>query len=508
MANDLKILFVLIIAAGASFFLMKPNKFRSISEPEYTSIFLLFIYIQLIFIFSKNIYIFIVVILILCIWKIKNGRSQTEIIYSVFLFSLPVFGLNIPFINFDLSYPMIISAIFLSPMISGTGYRRTLHSKIKNNSTDIILLLLLSAFLIGQARDNSITHIIKQFLYLSLFVYVPYYITKFIFCHKHSADRAIYTLLSIGLIFSIVGSFESSRNWLLWQGPLQSYEIFESISSYTKLRSGFLRSQTIFGNTLTFGSYFIILTGFTLYLRRRYIDKQKFIYIFLVVMLGLFFTFGRGQQISVLMVVVSFALINHKNSILIYRTAQISILAFLGAFLVMGPSMFAVNADTLHGLFGADIGSIQYRIKILEVLSGGISNTWLFGPRPNEFNALYPELVQGEGIVDMVNVYLATGVTSGMIGLFLLMFLLLNLLKSALTSIKQASLLKLNADGSLTALGRCLTAILIGWMFSMGTTSLTTMGWPLFAVILGMCSGYVTMIQQMKIDAEAVELAP
>jgi hypothetical protein len=265
----------------------------------------------------------------------------------------------------------------------------------------------------------SVTDSLRGIFMLVLDVLLPYYVLSRFCTSKAMIVEAIAAFALSAVILVPLAIFEAGKGWLLY-----SY-----ISDYWKLNSNFmgyltrgdvLRAQVTSGQSIVLGNFYAVVLGLWLYLQssqlvglRRWLGTAA-------VVAGLLAAFSRGPWVgAVLCLFVYFAAGPNpfKNSFKLTAAA-----VALSALVIASP-MGATVIDNLPFIGTVDEGNVTYRQEIID-------RSWILIRQNPFFGSPYfihqmEDLRTGQGIIDLLNVYLSIGMAYGLVTLgFFLLFLL------------------------------------------------------------------------------------
>ena len=140
-------------------------------------------------------------------------------------------------------------------------------------------------------------------------------------------------------------------------------------------------------------------------------------------------------------------------------------------------------------------GNIDYRADLLTVSMSVIERNLLFGS--SDFLSA-PELQvmkQGEGIIDIVNSYIAVALHAGLVGLFFFLGMFATSLLSVRRGMRWA---RVGGDADGVTLGRALFAILASVMVIIFTVSGIYVVPMIYSILIGLCC-YYFLVQQTQV---------
>jgi hypothetical protein len=242
----------------------------------------------------------------------------------------------------------------------------------------------------------------------------------------------VYAVIAVGLLTAFISIFESVRGWLLFVQLLDAYGTSEShnISLY-KYRGGMLRSLVAQGNLQTGLILSTSLIALVL-ARRQLANFYVFYLLFGILAAGLLFTFSRGPVLVGCGIILVFELFRS-------RSASIPRMAvFFGV--LYGVLVLTGVVDILQSMFQIkDDFNFNYRVRLFDESVDVILSNFLLGTE--HFMAVLAGrgLVQGEGIVDIVNTYLQIGLAYGGIALGVYVLLLVSAVARSVSRITPAA---------------------------------------------------------------------
>ena len=322
--------------------------------------------------------------------------------------------------------------------------------------------------------SSNLTTLVRTLVESTLDILLPYFlVTRSL---RSMADlRFAGGHLLIGLVFAAsVGIGETLMQHNLYSGLQAIYEEQWQLT-YQLQRGGLLRVQATTPQPIILA--FMMLFGFAVayWLKGSQWRRPTVAAMFGAVFLTMIATFSRGPWLAAGLMVLALVAMQ-RISAQVFRV--ILIVLVLGGIGVKLAGADTVVISALGALFGseqADLSSIEYRHQLLDDSLALIRQSPWFGV-PN-YAAQMQSLKQGEGIIDIVNSYVAIMLDAGVIGLaiYLLPYaVVLNRLISAIRRRAQGGL----EDGSRFALA--FIALILGCLFAI----LTTSSWGVMPMLL------------------------
>jgi hypothetical protein len=322
-------------------------------------------------------------------------------------------------------------------------------------------------YLQAQAADLSFypitfTDSIRRLLSFLMITYVPYFVTSRSNAERRPLlDSIAAFCLGCGVL-SAIAIFETLRGWLLY-GNIPAQLGVEAGGVYL-VRGSSLRAMASSGHPLTLATTLSVACVLCLFLRSQIPSSRARLAVILLPLIGLFVTYSRGPWMGAAVGCLAFVALRPRALSTIFKTAMG--VAALGALLSVTP--FGQKVINLLPMFGGkvDVGTLTYRERLLE------RATTIIGEHPfiGDSTALgqLQDMRQGEGIIDLVNVYIQVSLNDGLIGLSLL-------LGFALLSVAKANAIRMRAkvlDPDKALLGASLIGSVAGLFVTLAGGSL------------------------------------
>jgi O-antigen ligase len=374
---------------------------------------------------AHNMYIFYGLLALYVIVAIPKDPSIRLPLYVLLALMLPNISLKIPgfgLVNYliDLSYTQLLAILLLLPCITiryVNGVRVPSWMSLK---TDKYILLLVVIISILDFRDVSFTEGLRRSTYHLINVLLPYYVFSRYIKNEDDIKRVLFALLIPVLIMALMAIPEVVKEWHFYTAlPKALGEGWGGQTSY-KFRGGFLRAYGPYG-AIPFGLLLTLAFASSLYLLPDK-GKRDFILIGLLLMTGLLFTFSRGPWVSFVVMMFAYGLLARKIGkfipvLLIVSVISAPLLVFTNTGRLIVNMLPIVGSE-------AEQTNITYRQNLLRISLEVANESPLFGDANFLENPKMQPLIQGEGIIDIVNTYLQYLLEYGYAGLcvFLMIF--------------------------------------------------------------------------------------
>jgi len=429
------------------------------------------------FSFDFWIYVFLAAF---CLLQARTRETNHTALYLSLLFVVPVAGRDIPgfgVINyvFSLNHIRLLELFILVPALFSLSrvanivpFGRLAPDKWLAGYIFLIIAL--------KVRDSNITGIFRFGFYQALDVILPYYVISRSLRTLENFRAAILGFVIGATIMAVLSMFEFTKHWLLYAALVRSLGIEWDYLGYLG-RSGGLRSIVSTGHPIALGYALMIGLGFLMYLTNT-VERLTAKRIATVTLLGgLFATLSRGPWLGAAIQFISFSAFGPNRSRLLVQYGFLTACALTVLALIPG-GQWIFKLMT----FGGNDTTVTYRQQIME-------NSWVVVQRKPLFGSAnfldepeMMELVQGEGIIDIVNSYAAIALSSGLIGLALFAGFWISIIVKLLSERRRA--LRHNAEREL--LLRSLLASVVATLVVILTTSSITIVPVIYWALAGM----------------------
>lgn len=322
-------------------------------------------------------------------------------------FALPSsYSYQIPFpgLNFliDLSYNNLISIVLLGPIFFKAMLSRS-PSYLKSVDWFLFAYVIIIGF--ASLRDLPFTSALREATELFLLIILPYVAISRTLVTTEQFDKAIKVLVIAAAILGFVAVISALRGWnyyTLLPGSPAMHKFF------TEYRNGILRVIATMNKPLL---ALFLATGIvsTIYcLGNKYVSKLWALALFAVLGFGAFATGSRGGWLGAAAVIGCYLLFIKASPRIRNLSISLGLTAVMG--LVIAVAFFDVS-------FNDDFGTFNYRAELLRTSMEQIRERPIFGTHNIQQQERFQHLIQGEGIVDLVNIYLEIALFYGLVGL-------------------------------------------------------------------------------------------
>ena len=348
-------------------------------------------------------------------------RTHFGAIYVFGMLTLPMVPQPIAFgdlylLDFSFGNAYTIGAIL--GMFIGGHARKSMFS-----FADIPVAAIITVFYLASVRETSATNAMREFFNYLLSYALPYYVVSRCIQGPKQAQSVMFALAGSAVVLSAIAIFEVWRAWPLYRGIWAHYGIQLGSGASVKLRGGLIRAPGPYSEPLSLA--FAMTVGFIALLSiRKFIAKRwHYALLCLLVVIGLIAPQGRGAWIGALFALLAIDLYRREFR----RLSVKAFLILIAGTLALSLAAISNRVAIMLGQTSEGQGTLDYREQLL---ARGIEEFWknpLFGDAIGDVLANMRDLIQGEGIVDLVNGYLHIALISGAAGLFIILACLIGI---------------------------------------------------------------------------------
>jgi O-antigen ligase len=358
---------------------------------------------------------------------------------------------------------------------------------------------LLAAYLLLTSllflRETTVTDTLRQMLYMFIEVFLPYYVASRALRNLSDFKDALFGYVLAAMVLSLIGLFEYAKHWQLYSAVV--YAMGMQWDPGYLSRGGSLRASATTGQAIALGFVISVAIGFYLYLQEEVRSKLQRSLGALLLAGGLYAPLSRGPWIGAAVMIVVFIGTGRK------AVKRLMLLAAAGALAL--PLLAIVPGgqkvlDLLPFIGTVEVENITYRQRLIDNAVIVIQrNPWL-GTFNFRSTPEMQSMIQGQGIIDIVNTYIGIALSFGLIGLMLFVVFF----ASVLLGIRKGMRSFAKEDDEARRLGRALLATLAGILITIVTVSSITVIPVVYWSVAGLCVAYAQMARRLKHTSTAV----
>ena len=402
-------------------------------------------------------------------------------LYVMLLLVAPPLWVRIPgfgVVNFiaDLSHSRLLALGILLPAAIRL-HRDSSMPRLGSTVVDRLLLTFVAYTVLLQLRDTTVTDTLRALVYNVLDLVLLYFVASRTLVNRPAVREVLACCVMVALVLALIAAFEAARGWLLYSSLSEALGVIKPIGGYI-FRNNILRASATAGQSIPLGIYFVVAFGALLFLGGLVRTGASRLLLTAVIVVGLLASLARAPWLGAVLLFVLQALASFNPGTTLIR--RIAMLIALGTALLLSPIGGSL-VSLLPYIGDIDSDTVAYRERLLE------TSLTVFWRQPWTGSTNYIEtpemqtMVQGQGIVDMVNSYLQIALGYGAIGLALFAAIFFSALVHGLRAFRQKQ-----ADLETRALAGTLCVTTFVLLLLIYTVSSITVIPTLYWLLLGM----------------------
>lgn len=482
MSTNLKALLVVMAMAIAVFYIAKPICLRFMSDTDFLRRRNVWIALTVTAFLSPSFWLYALIALPLMYWAGRKDANPVAL-YVLLLHVIPPYGMDLPavLINelFELNNYRILALSILLPSAWGLFVQKNKSLLGEYKKIDRFLLSYFGLQLVLLMPYENITNTFRRGFLMFLDVLILVYVVSRTCNEKKRIDEVLVSFCLACAISVPIAAFESQKVWLLYTGLASEWSIVNR-GTYL-MRDGMLRAQVSAGHSLSLGYLLAVAFGIWLYISTYIKSGHQRIMGHCFYWIGLISALSRAPWLTAVLSFLVFTVLNRNGWIKVTRIILMS-LPVVAALLIspIGPKI----VDKLPFVGSVDADNVEYRQRLAESSWQQIKSHPVFGDP--FFMKNLENMRQGEGIIDLVNVYASIAMLYGLVGLVLFLAPFLIGLTSAVSTLRRS----IQKDTELALLGAGIIACMIGTAFFMATGSFYGALPKIYYLLIGLSAAY------------------
>lgn len=428
------------------------------------------------FFLTGNVLIYAVSICALSVYIHRVSTAPTYL-YLVLLLTAPAVGVNIGIPGvfgsiIELSPGRLLSLAFLLP--AATTIIRSKREP-SFSATDRLVAGFLCLLIVLSMRHGSATYVMRVCAVVLIDIALPYVVFSRSLRSAESIRVGVAALTFAALPFALAGMFEFARGWRLYDAAIKEWDVF-LIQSYL-FRDGMLRAAASTMEPISFGFVCMVACGCLLAVRDRVSTRWAFSGAALALIGGLVAGLSRGPWLGMAVLIIVLAAMRRQGALTLAKASSI-------AALLCVPLLLSSLGDRIVRLLPF-VGTVEtsnedYRARLIEAAMAIIGRNPLFGSAQFRGEPEIVAMMQGQGIVDIVNTYAAIGLEFGLVGLAIFIAIFASVAPGLIRMCFSATV-----EGN--SLAQAILATLVAILLTIGTVSSVTVIPYIYWAFLGMC---------------------
>lgn len=420
-----------------------------------------------------------------------NKDTNPAALFLSLIFAVPAASIQVPGLGLitylvNIDHLRLLALFILVPaFLALAGREDTL--RLGRTLPDKLLLAFLVLFVILQFRETTVTDTLRRGFLLLLDVFLPYYVISRSLRTVADFRVALLGFVMAALIMAGIAVFEAAKHWQLYTAVVHALGLSWGYNIYLD-RAGTLRAIASTGQPIPLGYALTVAIGFYLFLRNDIAGRMRRNLGLVLLTAGLLATLSRGPWVGALALLAVYLATGPQAPRRLAKLAAGLVLALaVLAVLPIGQTFL----DLLPFVGSVDSSTVEYRQRLIDNALAVINrNPWLgsvnFAHTP-EMQAM----LQGQGIIDVVNTYLLLALEIGYVGMGLFAGFFGLVAWGVFKGYRQLE----EAHSEERHLGRVLFATLIAVLLILFTTSPITIIPIVYWSLAGMGVAYVQMLR-------------
>ncbi|MGE5469637.1 MAG: O-antigen ligase family protein [Bacteroidota bacterium] len=493
MPEHLKSLIVILCLSSGVFALARAPACRlAIDHADFTRRRNLWLGITLAAFVAHNFWLFLVVSSVLLLVALQREKNALAMFFFL-IFAVPPFQTEIPgmgIINFlmDISYLKLLGLLVLLPTALSLWQRKedviSGHRAADWYLAGFLILLFVLQLTVDTAT-NSLRHAVYSFIGAAL----PYYVASRLPRNLAAFREVLMAFVIAAMLLAAIAVFEFAKQWLLYASLPAALGVHWNLGSYLS-RGNFLRSVASTGHAIALGYVMAVAIGLYLFLQRS-TPRASWYWGFLLLLAGLVTPLSRGPWVGAAIMFLVFVATGPRP----LRDIGLAVMVGLLALPILWMSPWGERMiDFLPFVGTVDADNVTYRQRLVAVSLDVVAEHPWFGASDFLLDPRMQQLVQGEKMIDMVNSYLDVALSSGLVGLSLLLAFFATVAFGILREMKYLT----DKDSELYLLGRSLLATLAGILVTISTVGSILAIPVIYWSISGLCIAYARMLASVR----------
>lgn len=511
MPEHLKALIVILILATAVFaFAKSPACATATNTADFARRRNLWFGITVVAFLSHNFWVYIVAVTVMLLLAVQRESNKLAM-YFFLLFAIPaipseITGLGVIEHFFSINYLRLLALVILFPTFMSLRnqpdtepFGRSLPDKLLTGYLILQILLMLTV--------SSFTNTLRIGVFYSFIdIFLPYYVASRSLKNIQGFRDALMGFVLAALLLSVIGAFEFTRHWLLYASLDDVLGAPWDMGDYLARESegSALRSLGSTGHSIAFGYVMAVAIGFLLYLSKNTFKSYAYNIFLILLTAGLLASLSRGPWVGAATIAMIFIATGPSP---VKSFAKLGLLVLLFIPLLLATDSGHKLVELLPFVGSASTETITYRQRLAEISLQVIMQKPFFGAFDHFYSPAMQELRQGQGIIDIVNTYLAVGLSTGLVGLALFAGFFISVAFGIFRGMRKLA----SRNDEMYSLGRGLLATLLGTLLTIATVSSITVIPVIYWSVAGLGVAYArllflakTSVSERLTDSKAV----
>ncbi|HOY71190.1 MAG TPA: O-antigen ligase family protein [Methylotenera sp.] len=503
MPEQLRSLIYIVLLALIAFFFAKKITASIVSEQQFNRWRNTWIALTFIAFLAGNFWVYAILCALL-LWYVGKREQNAIAMFFVLLFALPRISNQIPgmgIVNFlfNIDYVSILSFTVLLPAYLSLRSERETAPFLTYWADKLLLAyMLLDVALL--MRDTTVTDAMRAGVSNFTDIFLPYYVASRGIKTLQQFKEVMAAFVIAAMVAAMHAMFEYSRFWLLYVNLKNYLGVAWEMGGYLG-RGDSLRALASLGQPIALGYIMVIALGSYLFISHFVKEKWLKILGLLLILGGLYAPLSRGPWIGALLLVILYIVISPK------AIKRLTIMAVSAAMIIPIIASMPIGKkvmDMLPFVGKVDAENVDYRVRLLDAAYTVFNRYPFFGSVKYREELAELGMVQGEGIVDVVNTYLDVVLEYGLVGFVLYMGFFTIIIATIITGIKKIK----NKQSDIHLLGRVLFANQIAILVTITSVSSILVIPVVYWAVAGLAFSFLRIAQGFVVIKEDINALP
>ena len=500
------LLVVFFIALGVFWFAKTALTETAIAPQDFDRRRNLWLWLTLALFLSHNFWVFMAISAALLLVGAKQEKNLVALLFGLVL-AVPLIDAQLPALGlvnylFELNFMRLFSLLVLFPaflLLRRQPSTATLGSSYADRFVLGYLLLLLAL----QLPMGNFTSALRFGFLLFADIFLPYYIASRSLKTLQDFRDTLASLVLAAGVMGVIGMFEYLKGWLLYSNIAGALDAPWSLGQYLS-RGTSLRALANTGQPLVLGFVLAVALCAYLFVRESISSPKMRTLGLLGLVLVLMAPLSRGPWVGALAGYLLFWLLGPQGLGTVSKKSATGVGLML---LVMLSPFGAALIDHLPFVGTVDAKNVVFRGDLLSASLKVIARNPLLGTldyyKAPELEAL--RWGGDNGIVDIVNSYLAIALGSGLIGLGLFVGFVLCVVSGVFGAMRAVA----TVSSELSLLGRSLLAAMACTIITIYTVSSISFIPIVYWLLFGMGMAYQALVrEEINIKIQSIPANP
>ena len=448
---------------------------------------------------ANNFWLYIVAVAVLLLFALSREPNKLAMFFFL-LFAVPLIddqitGLGVIDHLFAIHYVRLLALTVLLPAFLSLRSRADTE-RFGRSVPDALLAAYLILQFFMQLRADTLTNTLRHgVFYAFLDVFLPYYVASRSLKNLKDFRDALMGFAVAAMVLSAIGAFESTRHWLLYKPLKDALGVPWNMGDYLA-REDTLRALASTGHPIVLGYVIAVALGFFLFLRKSVPNRTAWGLGLILLIGGLIAPVSRGPWVGAAAILLVFIATGPSPG---QGFAKLGLLGIVVVPLLLVTPAGEKVIDLLPFVGTVEEANVTYRQRLLEVSLKVIMQNPFFGTPDYIFSPEMQSMRQGEGIIDIVNTYLAVVLGSGLVGLLLFSGFFIAVGFGIFKGMRNLP----DRNDEIYLLGRALFSTLLGILIIIFTAGSISVIPTIYWAVAGLGVAYTRMVVHAKVRRTA-----